>query len=252
MHRIRAVPLLVVLAAAAAAPVFPDGAPLAADRSTKTTDRFWHASDLAGFPVGSIAFLPPATYDGNVEARRQVELAVGQALRGSGHRWASAFLTRDLLLRAGGDSILKAINDKLLKDPRVDSLDAPRLARILRTRALLSVRVDQLERRELEADQSGRPTTTVQLRGALVDSTGRLLWTVFSNETLEGSAQDPNANVIGVKASGLNTTAVGGTSAAPAYAEVLSKVCQRWADDFPRRAAPDTSRAAADSSRTGH
>ena len=107
------------------------------------------------------------------------------------------------------------------------------------------------EGRELEIGQSGRPSTSVQLRAALVDSTGRLLWTVYSNETLEGSAQDANANVIGVKASGLNNTAVGGTTSAPSYAEVLTKVCQRWTESFPRRAAQDSSRAAPDSSRAG-
>ena len=219
------------------------GAALAADRNKGVGDRFWTAPDIAGFPVASIALLPPATYDGSVEARKHVELAVGQALRGSGHRWVSAFLVRDFLMKGGGDSLIQAIQEKLLKDPRVDSLDAPRLSRTVRARALLTVRVDQLERRELEPGQSGRPSTSVQLRAALVDSTGRLLWTASCNETLEGSAQDANANVIGVKASGLNNTAVGGTSAAPTYAEVLAKVCGRWTENFPRRAAPDTSAA---------
>jgi len=195
---------------------------------------------LAG--VGSIALLPPATYDGNVENRKLVEVAIGQALKASGHRWASPFLVRDNLLRAGGDSLLKAVNEKLLKAPRVDSADAPFLCRALRARALLTVRVDQMERRELEFGQSGRPATSVQLRGALVDSTGRLLWTAYSSETLEGAVQDAQSNVIGVKVSGLNNTAVGGTVAAPLYQEVLGKIGKRWSEVFPRRAAPDTSR----------
>ena len=50
-------------------------------------------------------------------------------------------------------------------------------------------------------------------------------------------------NVIGVKASGLNNTAVGGTSPAPTYQEVLTKVCLRWAEAFPKRAAPDSTGA---------
>jgi hypothetical protein len=203
-------------------------------------DRFWTAPDLANYPVTSIALLPPATYDGNLEARKQVELAVGAALRASGHRWASPFLLRDYLLKVGGDSLLKAVNDKLLKNPRIDSLDAPFLCRAARTRALLTVRVDQLEKRELELDQSGKPSTTAQLRAALVDSTGRLLWTVYTSETVEGAHQDANANVIGVKASGLNNTAVGNQSAAPPLPEVLAKICRRWAESFPARPAPDT------------
>ena len=211
-------------------------------------DRFWIAPDIANYPVTSIALLPPATYDGSLEARKQVEAAVGAALKGSGHRWASPFLVRDYLLKAGGDSLLKAVNDKLLKNPRVDSLDAAFLCRATRTRALLSVRVDQLERRVLEMDQSGKPSTTAQLRAALVDSTGRLLWTVSSSETVEGAHQDAGANVIGVKASGLNTTTVGNQSQAPPFHEVLAKMCRRWTDAFPARPALATPAAPADSS----
>jgi hypothetical protein len=205
----------------------------AADKNRSTGDRVWEAPDLARYPVRSIALLPPASYDGSVENRKLVETAIGQTLRGSGHRWASPFLVRDQLLKAGGDSLVKALAEKLLKNPRLDSLDAPYLSRTLRTRGILTVRIDQMERRELEPGQSGRPTTTVQLHGALVDSTGRLLWTVSSNETMEGAQQDGQANVIGVKASGLNNTAVGGTSPAPLFQEVLLRVFKRWAEHFP-------------------
>jgi hypothetical protein len=212
-----------------------------AGKPTAPGDRAWTAADIDRYPVASIAMLPPATYDGSVEARKLVEQAVGQALKGSGHRWVSPFVVKDQLLKNGGDSLGKAINDKLLKDPRLDSLDAPGLSRMLRARALLTVRVDQMERRELEPDQSGRPSTSIQLRAALVDSTGRLLWTLYSSENVEGPQQDAGANVIGVKSSGLNTTPVGNTVPAPTYQEVLQKMCLRWTEAFPRRAAPDSS-----------
>ena len=218
-------------------------AALAASAAKQNTpgDRSWTAADIDRYPIASIAMLPPATYDGSADARKQVEQAVGQALKGSGHRWVSPLLVRDQLIKNGGDSLMKALNDKLLKDPRLDSLDAPRLSRILRARALFTVRVDVMERRELEADQSGRPSTTIQLKAALVDSTGRLLWTLASNETMEGAQQDPSANVIGVKSSGLTTTAVGSVVPAPTYQEVLTKMCLRWTEAFPRRATPDSS-----------
>ena len=215
----------------------------AAGKSAPPGDRSSTAPDIASYSVASIAMLPPATYDANAEASKLVEQAIGQALKGSGHRWVSPFLVRDVLLKNGGDSLSKAINAKLLKDPRVDSLDAPRLSRLFRARALLTVRVDEMERRELEADQSGRPSTSIQLRAALVDSTGRLLWAMASSETMEGAQQDPNANVIGVKASGLNNTPVGAISPAPTYQEVLAKMCARWTEVFPKRAAPDSSGA---------
>jgi hypothetical protein len=213
----------------------------AADRSKGLGDRFWTAPDIAHYPVTTVAMLPPATYDGNAESRKLVESAVGQALKGSGHHWVSPFLVNDYLSRAGGDSLTKALRDKLLKNPRLDSLDAPYVSRALHARGVLTVRVDEMERRELEPGQSGRPTTTVQLHAALVDSTGRLLWTASSNETLEGEQQDADANVIGVKASGLNTEGVGNTTKAPAYQEVLLKICQRWVEPFPKPPAPDSS-----------
>jgi len=220
------------------------GLAVAAGKPTATGDRPWTAADIERYPVASIAMLPPATYDGSAEARKLVEQAVGQVLKGSGHRWVSPFLVRDQLLKNGGDSLAKAINDKLLKDPRVDSLDAPLLSRMFRARALLTVRVDEWERRELEANQSGRPSTSIQLRAALVDSTGRLLWTLASNETVEGAQQDAGGNVIGVKSSGLNTQAIGTVVPAPTYPEVLAKMALRWTEAFPRRAAPDSSGSA--------
>ena len=244
MRTARVVPALLTLLAVAGAVLLTGALATAAGKQTTPGDRPWTVPDIARYPLASIAMLPPATYDANAEASKQVELAVGQALKGSGHRWVSPFLVRDVLLKNGGDSLSRAINAKLLKDPRVDSLDAPRLSRLFRARALLTVRVDEMERRELEADQSGRPSTSIQLHAALVDSTGRLLWTLYSSETVEGAQQEPGGNVIGVKASGLNNTAVGAVSPAPTVQEVLAKMCLRWTDAFPKRAAPDSSGAA--------
>jgi hypothetical protein len=234
--RIAPVSLLLLALAALAASAAKKGAP--------SGDIAWAAPDIDRYAVSSVAMLPPATYDGSAEARKLVEQAVGQALKGSGHRWVSPFLVRDVIIKNGGDSLAKAINDKLLKDPRVDSLDAPLLSRMFRARALLTVRVDEWERRELEANQSGRPSTSIQLRAALVDSTGRLLWTLASNETVEGAQQDAGGNVIGVKSSGLNTQAIGTVVPAPTYPEVLAKMGLRWTEAFPRRAAPDSSGSA--------
>jgi len=236
MRRVRVAPALFTLLATATLAV-------AAGRPMPPGDRAWNTPGLDQYPVTSIAMLPPATYDGDVAKRKLVEDAVAQALKGSGHRWVSPFLVHDVLLRSGGDSLSKAITDQLLKDARLDSLAAPRLSRMLHAPALLTVRVDEMELRELEADQSGRPTTSIQLRAALVDSTGRLLWTLASSETMEGPQQDAGANVIGIKESGLNNTAVGAVSPAPTFQEVLTKMCLRWTGAFPKRAAPDSSGA---------
>ncbi len=234
LSRLLSFTAVVVALAASAVP--------AADKKTSGNDLIWVSPELARFPAASIALLPAATYNDNPEHRKLVENAVGQALKPSGHRWVSPFIVRDNLLRAGGDSLLKSLQTKLLREPRLDSLDAPFFSRTLRARALLTVRVDQMEQLQLEADQSGRPSTTVHLRAALVDSTGRLLWTASSNETLEGQRQEAGGNIIGVKASGLNTTAVGLTTSAPPYSEVLAKIAQRWGEVFPQRVKPDSAR----------
>ncbi len=97
--RVRSVAVLAVLLLGAALAS-------AADKKQKVMDLFWKAPDYDQYPVGSIAFLPVATFDDNMEARRLVEQAVGQALRGSGHRWLSAISARDYLMRAGGDSLM--------------------------------------------------------------------------------------------------------------------------------------------------
>jgi hypothetical protein len=214
-----------------------------ADKNARKVDLFWAAPDLADYNVRSIAMLPVITFDGNLEARRNSEVVLGQQFKGTGYRWVSAPLAKELLTREGGDSLVQAYTEKLRKTPRLDSLDAPRFARATRTRALLSVRIEQFEKRELEFNQSGHAATTVQMRAALVDSTGRLLWTASGSETMEGPYQDAATGSAGVKASGLNTTpvTVGG---APSYTEVLVKLLGRWAEQFPRPAA-----AAADSTR---
>ncbi len=207
----------------------------AADRGARKLDVFWESPELASLDLRAIALLPVATFDGNLEARRLTEDAVGKALRGSGHRWLSPLVTREMLRQAGGDSLLKAVNTQVVNAVRVDSLDAAALCRLTRARALLTVRVDQFEKREMEFNQSGKPVTTVNLRAALVDSTGRLLWTASGAENSEGPYHDANSGAIGVRASGLNNAPLTNQAGAPGYPETLGKLLGRWAQVFPRR-----------------
>jgi hypothetical protein len=218
----------------------------AAEKKARLVDLFWTAPDAASYGIGSIAMLPVATYDDNLEARRFVETAAAQAFRGTGYRWLSATSARDYLQRAGGDSLLLATRTMLTKLGRVDSLEAPLLSRTLRTRALLSLRVEAWDRVVLEPTQAGRPYTTVRLSAALVDSTGRLLWTASGTETLEGQYRDPGQGVVGMKSSGLSDQPMTNTAGAPAYTEVLNKLLARWTPQFPPKpaspAAPDSAR----------
>ena len=209
----------------------------AAGKAPSRTDAVWQAPDFASFDVRSIAMLPVATFDNSAEARRFTENAIGQSLRGTGYRWVSTLVTRDQIVRDGGDSLLNAYTQAVLKSGRMDSLAAPRFSRATRARALLTVRVDRFERLELPFDQSGKPTTTVQLTTALVDSSGRLLWTASGSETAEGPYQDASATTLGVRASGLNNAPLTNQGGAPSYAETLNRLLARWLPKFPARPA---------------
>jgi hypothetical protein len=214
---------------------FP-AAPHAA-KGPRIVDTFWRSPEFAAFEPRSIAMLPAATYDGSVEARKQSETAVAQALRGAGYRWLSTLITRDRMFRSGGDSLLKAFNAQLLDKPRLDSLAAPGFARMMATGALLTIRVDRYEKLEMEFNQAGKPTTTVALTAALVDSSGRLLWSASGSETAEGPYHDPNTTPMGVNASGLNNKPITTQGGAPSFNETLSKLLARWAPHFPAKAA---------------
>ena len=207
--------------------------PVLAVRGGNKGEAIWTAPDFDSVGVRSIAMLPVATFDNSLEARRAVENAIGQALRGTGYRWVSTLVTRDQIMRDGGDSLLKAFTQAVLRNGRLDSLDAPRFSRATHARALFTVRVDRFEHLELTREQSGKPTTTVQLTAALVDSTGRLLWSAGSSEVAEGPYQDANASALGVRASGLDNTAITNQGGAPSYPETLTRLLARWTPRFP-------------------
>jgi hypothetical protein len=196
----------------------------------------WTHPDYAKLDVQSIAMLPVTSYDNNLEAEKHVEAGLGAALRASNYRWVSGSSSRDRLRAQGGDSLLSLVRTNVTNQVRIDSLAAPALCQRLGVDALLSIRIDLWERFEPEWDQAGKPTTSVQIRAALVDSLGRLLWNAAGTETGEGPYHDPSAPAIGVSGSGPGgprpITAQGG---APAFDEVLTKLFARWAPQFPSR-----------------
>ena len=210
-------------------------APAHADKGSRVLDTFWRSPEFAAYEPRSIALLPAATYDGSLEARKQAETAIGMAFRGTGYRWVSTLITRDRMFKAGGDSLLSAFNEKLLHAPRVDSLEAPELARRMMASALLTVRVDRCEKLEMEFNQAGKPSTTVALTAALVDSSGRLLWTASGSETSEGPYHDPSTGALGVNASGLNNKPITSQAGAPGYPETFAKLLARWVPHFPAK-----------------
>lgn len=211
----------------------------AADKKGKKLDAIYVHPEFARFGITSIAMLPPASYDRNLQSEKLADQTWGAALRGSGYRWLGSTSARELLLRApGGDSLHQLARAKLLEQPRVDSLLAPGLCQRLRVGAVLTLRIDRWEKLEMEFNQAGKPSTSVQLRAALVDSSGALLWSASGSETAEGPYHDPSAGVIGVKSSGLGTQPVTGQGGAPSFIEVLNTLLTRWAEQFPPKPAP--------------
>lgn len=222
-------PIVVLIALAAlATPVARDAA-----AQKKGSDLYWTHPDLAARAVRSVAFMPVVSFDNNLKNEQAVESAMAGALKEKAYAWRSPLSVQALLRAMKGDSLWKAQREAILKHERVDSLAAPALCRITRTDALLTLRIDLFERRNLEWNEAGKPSTTVQMKAALVDSAGRLLWTASGSETMEGPYQESNAGVVGVKGSGLGTQPMTGVSGAPAFEEVLAKLFGRWAQNFP-------------------
>lgn len=221
------------------------GVPAAAAGKNKIVDLFWIHPDSTRFALPSIALLPAVSFDNNLAHEHVVENALGLALQPKGYRWISPMLSKEVLRgSAVGEAGFKAIRQELLRKPRLDSLAAPRLCAALRAKAVMTVRIDLFERIEPDWNQAGKPTTTVQLKAALVDSTGRLLWTASGSETGEGPYHDPMAGTVGIEGSGLGNRPITGQGGAPSFEEVLSRLFARWIPQFPARVAAATAATA--------
>lgn len=218
---------LLALAALVLALVTPAGA-------RKKMDLFWKRPDIATFGVKSVALFPPATFNNDFDAEKAIALAWGREFRSTPYRWLGSQSVRDLLAGAGGsDSLVKAVQKELLETPRLDSLSAPGLCQRLRVDAILTLRADTYDQIKMEFDQAGKPTTTVAIKAALVDSSGALLWTASGQYTGEGPYHNPEEGALGVRSSGLGTQPMTGQGGPPSYAEVMSVLFARWLPSFP-------------------
>lgn len=215
----------------------------------KSRDAFWVRPDFATRKVDRIALFPVVSYDSNLQSENQVEASVGAAFKSLSYRWLSGTTARDLIRsKPAGDSLLKEFRKGILAGGRLDSLQAPGLAGMLRCDAVLTLRIDQYEQHEPQWNEAGKPFTAVRLTAALVDSAGRLLWSANGDDTGEGPYHDPNANAVGVNDTGLDRKPISGQNGAPAFREVLALIAPRWAESFPKHATA----AAADSAAAPH
>ena len=172
----------------------------------KIPDLIWVHPAFDSLGIQSVVLLPSASFDKNHRSENLIESLFAQALQPSGYRWVTPRVARDAIRSAFGDSGVAALSQGILAQGRVDSVVARRLCRTLRTGALMSLRLDQCEQVQVDWNQSGKPSTTVKLKAALVDSTGRLVWSASGNETGEGPYHEADAAMMGVKGSGLTTT----------------------------------------------
>lgn len=204
-----------------------------AEKKGRRVDLIWVAPDFAARHIRSIAMVPVATYDHNLQVEKLAAAMWSNSLKDAGYRWVSENSTRLMLQDEHGDSTVNALQASLLRNPRPDSLIVPALYARLRTSALLTMRVDRWEQQPIEWDQTGKPSTTVQLTAALVDSTGHLLWTASGSETGEGPYHDPSTNPLAVTQGGLSTQPITGQGGPPAFTDVATRLFARWATQFP-------------------
>lgn len=210
---------------------------LGAKDKPRKLDLVWTYPHFDSLGIRSVALLPASSFDHNRQNERMVEGLFAQALKPSGYRWVTPLVGRELIKTALGESALAAIDNEVLKHGRVDSLRARALCRAVRTEAIMTTRLDLFEQVQVEWNQAGRPTTTVQVRAALVDSAGRLLWSASGSETGEGTYHDPSAATMGVKSTGLGSTPITAQAGAPSFEEVTTRLFARWMPFFPARKA---------------
>jgi hypothetical protein len=146
-------------------------------------DRIWIHPEIERLRPRRIAVLPAVSFVFLPKERGYLEDAWQQRMIGSRHEWMPAVICRERMASTSrrGDSLLTAIGNQIRSRGRVDSTSSPRLAQLLNSQALLCLRIDRWERMG-----TARSTQIyVDMTAALVDSNGRLLWRVVSEERLE-------------------------------------------------------------------
>jgi len=214
----------------------PEAAPK--PKRERQIDRIVVHPNLRSIRLTAVAMLPAASFEGVEPAERHAEAELMRSIRDAGYRWITAPTTRDMLRRSGGDSLLKATREAILSRDRIDSTRVPGLCGRLRVNGLLIVRIDRAEQISIQSDQSGRPSTTIQLRAALVDSLGALVWSASGAEYVEGLEMQANASgALGSGAGNLAPSATQARNNAPDWPLALQPLLVRWTPTFPRRAA---------------
>ena len=202
----------------------------------KGPDLIWTHPQAESLGIERIAMLPVVSFNGDLQAEKLVENVLASMLRETGFKWMTGSSTRVLLRNAApDDSMLTVVRDDVKESPPVDSLLAPILCGRFRTDAVLSVRIDRWEQLKLDPVQTGKPYTTMQVKAALVDSLGRLVWTASGAERGEGALYDPDRNPYQTPGGGVTTQSLANLPQPPTYREVAVLLFGRWKEQFPHR-----------------
>lgn len=192
--------------------------------------------NLPSIRLTAVAMLPAASYDNVGPAERHAEGELMKAIRGSGYRWITAPTTRDRLRDSGGDSLLKVVRERVLKSDTLGAALASDLCARLRVNGLITVLVERASQISIQSDQSGKPSTSVQVRAVLMDSLGTRVWRASGSEVLEGpEAQAQAAGGAGGESRGLTPTSTQPRDNAPEWPLAYQPLFLRWAPTFPPR-----------------
>jgi hypothetical protein len=237
-HAVNAARALATLAALLVLPA----AGSSKDQRRTAGDLIWRHPQYAELAPASIALLPAASFDGNAERERLLTASCAAGLGGRGYRWMSATTSRAMLSGdSTGQTLMAQARAEVLQKARVDSTIARRMCVLLRVQAVLGVRLDEWESQTIEPSQSGKPWSRAYVRAALMDSTGRLLWSAEGSETVEGLEHEASTNATGIESSSPRNEFATGEGAPPKPQEVFQRIVTRWAAVFPpRSAAPDS------------
>ena len=215
----------------------PAGPSQAAPKRERQIDKITTLPNLRSIRLTAVAMLPAVSFEKVAPAERQAESELMAGIRGAGYRWISAPTTKEMLRRSAGDSLLKAVRESILSNDRIDSLMVPKLCGLLRVNGLITVRVDRAEQVNIQSDQSGRPSTTVQVRAVMLDSLGTVVWSASGSESVQGLEMRADVGGVLGSTSNLTPTATQERRNAPDWSFALQPMLLRWVPTFPPRSA---------------
>ena len=206
----------------------------AADLSDAAThpDRVWLRADRAAHPVREVAVLPVVNVIDDGRPPAFVEDRVNPYFCDRlSYVWIDPPGARALLVRRTRHpySELDSLSRQIWRWGHVDSTTASAVAHQLEVQSVLCIRIDRWERLDLRDPH--RMRAMVEMEAALVDSSGALLWTVWSDQTAPTSLEEQRDLSEAAGLGGAPAVVVGPTRSSEWGVPALNSY-RRWAPDF--------------------